>query len=187
MAYISTVNDENFRIDAGENLPQREITLDGQTHALDWRQIAQLIADTRTQGSIGGRYSLLLGGRSYEVYARKLVNPDENDGQTYEIYFDNQRFEVHVEDEREKTLSNTAKAGHTAGEASIRAPMPGLVLRLPFEPGDKITRGQTVAVLEAMKMENDLGAPISGSIKELRVKQGQTVNQGDVLVVVKGE
>lgn len=187
MAYISTVNDQNFRIEAGENVPQREVIIDDQTYALDWRQVAHLVADIRSQGSVGGKYSLLIGGNSYEVYARHVVNPDESEGQTYEINFDGQRFEVHVEDEREKTLSDTAKAGHSAGEASVRAPMPGLVLQLPFEHGAKVTRGQTVAVLEAMKMENDLAAPISGSIKELRVKQGQTVNQGDVLVIVKGE
>lgn len=187
MPYISTVNDENFRIEAGENTPRREIILDGHTYSLDWRQIAHAIAEPKAQSSTGGRYSLLIGNQSYEIYARRLLNPDETEGQTYEIQFGNQRFEVHVEDEREKTLSNTAKAGHTTGEALVRAPMPGLVLQLPFEPGAQVTRGQTVAVLEAMKMENDLAAPITGKIKELRASQGQTVNQGDVLVVVTGE
>ena len=42
-------------------------------------------------------------------------------------------------------------------------------------------------MLEAMKMENDLSTPISGTIKEVRVTKGQTVNQGDVLIVVEGE
>ena len=92
-----------------------------------------------------------------------------------------------VEDEREKALAGIAKAAHEMGEAMVRAPMPGLVLRVPVEPGADVTRGETVVVLEAMKMENDLASPIVGKVKEIRVKQGQTVNQGDVLVVVIGE
>jgi glutaconyl-CoA decarboxylase len=94
---------------------------------------------------------------------------------------------VHVEDEREKALAGTIKSAHEAGEAIVRAPMPGLVLGIPFEPGARVERGQTVAILEAMKMENDLASPIAGTIKEVKVAKGQTVNQGDALVVVSGE
>jgi biotin carboxyl carrier protein len=50
-----------------------------------------------------------------------------------------------------------------------------------------VARGQTLVILEAMKMENDLGSPMAGKIKEIKVSKGQTVNQGDALVVVKGE
>jgi len=56
-----------------------------------------------------------------------------------------------------------------------------------MEPGTSVERGQTVVILEAMKMENDLGSPIAGTIKEVRVSTGQPVNHGDVLVVVAAE
>jgi biotin carboxyl carrier protein len=65
--------------------------------------------------------------------------------------------------------------------------MPGLVIGVPLEVGSKVTRGQTVVVLEAMKMENDLGSPIAGTLKDVKVSTGQTVNQGDVLAVIQGE
>jgi biotin carboxyl carrier protein len=65
--------------------------------------------------------------------------------------------------------------------------MPGLVIGVPVEIGSNVTQGQTVVVLEAMKMENDLAAPRAGTIKEIKVSKGQTVNQGDVLVVISGE
>jgi len=65
--------------------------------------------------------------------------------------------------------------------------MPGLVLGIPHEVGTSVTRGQTVIVLEAMKMENDLASPIAGTIEEVHVSKGQTVNQGDVLVVISAE
>jgi biotin carboxyl carrier protein len=56
-----------------------------------------------------------------------------------------------------------------------------------MDPGANVERGQTVVILEAMKMENDLASPITGKVKEIRVSKGQTVNQGDVLVVVSAE
>ncbi|HLH63607.1 MAG TPA: biotin/lipoyl-containing protein [Ktedonobacteraceae bacterium] len=186
MAYISTVNNQSHTIDTGENSDQRVITIDGTTLSIDWRHIAPLAADAKGQIGTGGRYSLLIGGKSYEVFARRIATPSEKDGFTYEVQVAGQRFEVHVEDEREKALAGSIKA-HETSEAIVRAPMPGLVLGIALEVGARVERGQTVAILEAMKMENDLPSPITGKIKEIRVNKGQTVNQGDVLVVVSSE
>ncbi len=185
MPYISTVNNQPHAVSINtENL--QEITIDGQTLNIDWRHLAPLAADAKGKTSTGGRYSLLMGGKSYEVYAREINKPD-SDGFWYEVVVAGQRFEVHVEDEREKALSGSIASAHTAGEAIVRAPMPGLVLGIPFEPGAQVERGQTVVILEAMKMENDLASPIAGTIKEVKVTKGQTVNQGDALVIVSGE
>ncbi len=181
MPYISTVNDHVYRIDTGENSPQREITIDGSSYKIDWRNIASLVAEAKGQG---GHYSLLIAGKSYEIFAQRIIQPDGENGQVYEILFGEQRFEVRVEDEREKALAGAVKSAHVSGEAKVRAPMPGLVIGIPLEVGASVTHGQTVIVLEAMKMENDLAAPRAGTIKEIKVSQGQTVNQGDVLVVI---
>ncbi len=187
MPYISTIDDRSYRIDTGENSPQRTIVIEGTPHAIDWRQIAPLAADTRGQVSIGGRYSLIIEGRAYEVFARRIDKPGAGDGHTYEVQIAGQRFEIYVEDEREKALAGAAKSPHAAGEAMVRAPMPGLVLAIPLDVGTAVARGQAVVVLEAMKMENDLPAPIAGTIKEVRASKGQTVNQGDVLVVIHAD
>ena len=187
MAYISTVNDESHIIDTGENSDRRTITVDDTTQQIDWRHIAPLAIDSKGQAGPGGRYSLLIGGQSYEVFARRIAKPDEKDGFTYEVQVAGQRFEVHVEDEREKALTGSIKGARESGEAMVRAPMPGLVLGITLEIGASVERGQTVVILEAMKMENDLSSPIVGKIKEVRVNKGQTVNQGDVLVVVSRE
>ncbi len=187
MAYISTIDGKTYRIDTGENSHQRDIVIEGATHSIDWRHIAPLAADAKGESGIGGRYSLIIAGKSYEIFARRINKPDEVNGQTFEIQVLGQRFEVHVEDEREKALAGAVKSAHAAGEAMVRAPMPGLVIGTPLEKGASVARGQTVVVLEAMKMENDLASPIAGTVKEIRVSKGQTVNQGDVLVVVAGE
>jgi biotin carboxyl carrier protein len=187
LPYISTIDDRSYRIDTGENSPRRTIVIEGTAHAIDWRQLAPLAADTKGQVSIGGRYSLIIEGRSYEVFARRIDKPDAGDGHTYEVQIAGQRFEIYVEDEREKALAGAAKSPHAAGEAMVCAPMPGLVLAIPLDVGTAVARGQAVVVLEAMKMENDLPAPIAGTIKEVRASKGQTVNQGDVLVVIHAD
>jgi biotin carboxyl carrier protein len=185
MSYISSIGDKAYSVDAGENSPQRDISIDGTRYSIDWRQIASLAADAKEQSS-GGRFSLLIGEKSYEVFARRINKPGGK-GYSYEIVVAGQPFEVDVEDEREKALTGSIQAVHESGEVQVRAPMPGLVLGIPMEPGAQVERGQTVVVLEAMKMENDLASPIAGTVKEVRVSKGQTVNQGDVLVVVSGE
>ena len=186
MAYVASVGDIAHTIDVGENSPQRKISIDGKRYDIDWRQIAPLAADVQGQSSVGGRYSLLIAGKSHEVFAHRVNRPDEA-GYRYEILIAGQRFEIAVEDEREKALTGSLQAAHETGEAMVRAPMPGLVLGLPMEPGAEVERGQTVVILEAMKMENVLASPITGKVKEIRVSKGQTVNQGDVLVVVSAK
>jgi biotin carboxyl carrier protein len=186
MAYISSVGDKAYTVDAGESSPQREIGIDGTRYHIDWRQIAPLASEAQGQSSIGGRYSLLIAGKSYEVFARRVNKPDMT-GFRYEMLLAGQRFEIAVEDEREKALTGAIQGAHESGEAMVRAPMPGLVLGLPLEIGANVERGQTIVILEAMKMENDLASPITGTVKEIRVSKGQTVNQGDVLVVLSAE
>jgi biotin carboxyl carrier protein len=186
MAYISSVSDKAYTIDTGENSPQREIRIDGLKFDIDWRQIAPLAADAQKLSNAGGYYSLLIAGKSYEILARRVNKPDVT-GYRYEVLVAGHRFEIAVEDERERTLAGTIHNAHESGEAMVRAPMPGLVLGLPMDAGADVERGQTVVILEAMKMENDLASPITGKVKEIRVSKGQTVNQGDVLVVVSAE
>ena len=65
--------------------------------------------------------------------------------------------------------------------------MPGRVVRVLVEPGKVVTHGQGVAVVEAMKMENELVAPVDGVVREVRVVVGDSVQAGDMLVVVSGE
>jgi biotin carboxyl carrier protein len=186
MPYISTVNEHPYRVAIGEYNQQRDITIDGTAYTIDWRFIAPLAADGKGQPNIGGRYSLLIAGKSYEIVARRVHKPAEGGSETYEITCEEQRFEVQVEDEREKALASV-KSALDSGEAQVRAPMPGLVIGVPVEVGASVVHGQTVVILEAMKMENDLAAPRAGTIKAIKVGQGQTVNQGDILLVISAE
>lgn len=68
---------------------------------------------------------------------------------------------------------------------AVRAPLPGKVLSIKCKAGDSINAGDTVLILESMKMENAIMAPKSGRVKEVAVTEGATVALGDVLLVIE--
>lgn len=74
--------------------------------------------------------------------------------------------------------------GAGAGSGTLAADIPGLVVDIRVEPGQAVTQGQPLIVVEAMKMQNELAAGISGVVERVAVQVGQSVNPGDVLVVI---
>ena len=76
------------------------------------------------------------------------------------------------------------KATGTAGSVKIEAPMPGNVLKVNVKVGDTVAEGQAVAVLEAMKMENDIVAPSAGTVASVNVSVGDAIDTGAVIVTL---
>ena len=76
-------------------------------------------------------------------------------------------------------------AGAGGGKGALRAPMPGVILEVNVKPGDVVKRGEQVAILDAMKMHNVIGAPRDGTIAEVCVDAGQTISHGDAIVTFK--
>ena len=76
-------------------------------------------------------------------------------------------------------------ASTTVGGVTITSPMPGSILDVKVNIGDKVKYGQTLAVLEAMKMENDIPATQDGEVAEIKVKKGDIVETDAVLIVLK--
>ena len=76
-------------------------------------------------------------------------------------------------------------AAAKTGVQRIKAPMPGRVVRILVKVGDEVELRQGVCVVEAMKMENELGAPKAGRVKEIAVTEGQSVEAGRVLIVIE--
>ena len=71
-----------------------------------------------------------------------------------------------------------------AGAVAINAPMPGNILDVRVAPGDSVKAGDTLLILEAMKMENEISAPQDGTIATIDVRKGDTVSSGDLLVTM---
>ncbi|MEJ5330930.1 MAG: biotin/lipoyl-containing protein [Desulfobaccales bacterium] len=74
-----------------------------------------------------------------------------------------------------------------AGSGAVTAPMPGVILEVLVTEGATVKVGQTVAKLEAMKMENDVKSPVAGVVQEVRVAKGANVTVGEVLMVIAPE
>jgi len=72
-----------------------------------------------------------------------------------------------------------------AASGAVLAPMPGKIMSVKVKVGDAVNANQVVAVLEAMKMENEVQTEVAGKVKEVRVKAGETVDGNQVLIVVE--
>jgi pyruvate carboxylase subunit B len=91
--------------------------------------------------------------------------------------------EVGVEDERTRHIRQLAGAGKAANSgAVVKAPMPGLVVRIPVTVGEQVGAGAGLLVLEAMKMENEIKAAGPGVVSAIRVATGQAVEKGQILI-----
>lgn len=119
-----------------------------------------------------------LGNNVYRVVTQKRQGKGH-----YTLWVDGYRFEVEALDERTRAIRDVSAANAApSGPAPILAPMPGLIIRVNVNPGDSIEAGQGVVVMEAMKMENELRATTSGTVKSVKVAPGTAVERGALLV-----
>jgi biotin carboxyl carrier protein len=80
---------------------------------------------------------------------------------------------------------NQRVARPRSGDGRVKAPIPGLVSRVLVAPGDSVTAGQALVILEAMKMENEIRAPFDGVVSSVTATVGQSAPRGQLLVEVK--
>ena len=73
----------------------------------------------------------------------------------------------------------------TGGSGEVLSPLPGLILNVMVNVGDKVTNGQNIMIMEAMKMENDVVATKDGVIKTINVKNGDNISEGDILATIE--
>jgi acetyl/propionyl-CoA carboxylase alpha subunit len=122
-----------------------------------------------------------IGTRVYRV----IVERREGRGR-YTLWVDGYRFDVEALDERTRAIRELSRANAAAsGPAPIKAPMPGLIVRVNVKPGDLVEAGQGVVVMEAMKMENELRATAGGTVRSVEVVAGQAVEKGALLVALE--
>jgi len=124
-------------------------------------------------------YSLILDGKSYEVSVHRRNG-------RFELVIDGESYDATVLDERAMRIAEaTGDVGAKQSGETVLSPMPGIVVGIAVAVGDAVTPGQSVATLEAMKMENELKSAVEGVVKEIKVEVGQGVAQGEPLVVIE--
>ena len=125
-------------------------------------------------------HHLLLGGESWTVAAQEL----EGLGR-WALGVVGERVEVEVVDDRSRQIQAlTGKPQPPEGSAVVRAPMPGLVVRIGVTEGQRVELGAGLVVVEAMKMENELRAPRAAVVEKVHVAPGQPVEKGAPLVTL---
>ena len=151
-----------------------EVVLDEQGVRVGGEQVAAHLADV--EGT--PEQLVTLGDTVHRVIAQCGAAKG-----SYVLWIDGWRFEIDALDERSRTIRDLSAASTAAkGPAPLVAPMPGLVVRVLAGEGAEVRSGQPLVVMEAMKMENELRAPSDGTVRAVRVKPGDAVEKGAVLV-----
>ncbi len=164
--------------------------LGGQRYRLEVKDLAaqpMLVAvdgrEYRVELRDGGSPQLVVDGQPYQC---KVVEAGR-DHVTVSVGGESFRVELPVlaaPTQPEPSAASAAPAGPPADGVRIEAPLPGRVLRVLVATGDRVSRGQELCVVEAMKMENSIRAPQDGVVREVRARAGQSVSPGDLLLVI---
>ena len=137
-------------------------------------------------------YKLKINGNDYNV------DINEVEGQDVKVTVNGTNYVVTVDKEmkqQKKAVVSTPRpqasaapaaksAAPAAAGAKVTTPLPGTILDVFVNVGDTVKAGQTVVLLEAMKMENNIEADTAGTVKEVKVRKGDSVLEGDILVVI---
>ncbi|MBZ5659786.1 MAG: acetyl-CoA carboxylase biotin carboxyl carrier protein subunit [Acidobacteriia bacterium] len=145
------------------DLARREVTIDGRKIVADAAEISP------------GTYSILLHGQSLEVTV-------EQSGNGWLLRTAGREFHLEIADPR-SWRRGRAGSIELEGRQEIAAPMPGKIVRVLAAPGEKVEAGQGLLVIEAMKMQNEIRSPKSGTLERL-AREGHTVRAGEILAVV---
>ena len=168
MRYFVTIGRRTFEID----LANGSITIDGQAVQAELRDIP----GTPLR-------HLLIDGESWPLVSVEGARRGE-----WDIHLGGSRFAAAVVDERTRAIREmTGRSSEPRGPGPLRAPMPGLVLRLEVERGQAVRRGDGLVIVEAMKMENELKAESNGVVDRIHVVPGQPVEKGALLVEFEAE
>jgi 3-methylcrotonyl-CoA carboxylase alpha subunit len=163
--YVVETGSRRHIVEIRESGDGYEVSIDGVTHEVD---------SCRLEGS--PVRSLLIGGRSWEANTVQ-------EGDRYDVYLSGEIYPVMVYDEIWARAREAAPQGASRGE-EIAAPIPGSVVAILVTAGQVVAAGTPVVVLEAMKMQNELLSRSGGVVTDIRVAVGDTVAQGQKLVVL---
>ena len=147
------------------------VAVDDRRYGLQVRELAS------------GEYLLIDGSTIYKCLVSGRGGSGAA-GQAFAVVLRGRNYEVGVVDP--KRLRSGESAGtHHAGAAEIVSPMPGKIVRVLVQAGERVEAGAGVIVVEAMKMQNEMKAPKAGTVVSINAQEGSTVNAGDVLAVVE--
>lgn len=163
MKYVTTINGKKFEVDIRND---GSVWVDGKRREVDFLALGPTL------------FSIVKDTVQHEV----VVESNED---AVEVLLSGRLYTGTVLDERTQLmLSRRGGNQSDSGEVTVRAPMPGLIVLVQCAEGDTVEAGQTLVILESMKMQNELKAPRAGTVQRVSVEAGQTVEQRKVLITL---
>ena len=141
-------------------------------------------------------YKYKINGNEYNVAVEELEGNKANvtvNGKSYQVELDRQAKPAVSKPVVARPTATPAaapaaapapKAAPAAGGAGIKAPLPGVILDIKVKVGDAVSKGQTIAILEAMKMENNINADREGTVVSINVEKGQSIAEGTDIITL---
>lgn len=161
-----------------------QITVNGQ-RAIEMNKSNQewlmngIAVNADIQWQANGQASILLDNKSYTAQIEKL----DKENKELVLKIDGQRYTLNIKEDIDILLDKMGiNLSALQKAAPLKAPMPGMILKVLVEPGQQVNKGDALLILEAMKMENVLKASGSATIKSIKVEEKTAVEKGAVLI-----
>jgi biotin carboxyl carrier protein len=163
-----------------------DVVVDGKTHQLEltrgekmWHcKIDDQSMDVDAALTARDVLSILVGGKAYEIKRERSLQGELH------MVLGSARYTVDVRDPR-SLRTRRSVAGAEAGPQRLKAAMPGKIVRILVQEKDEVKGGQSVLVMEAMKMQNEMKSPKDGRIQKILTAEGSIVNAGDTLAIIE--
>jgi biotin carboxyl carrier protein len=165
--YYVSVNGRPHEVSVVERLGELLVSVDGQPMAIEYEEVDRL-----------GQVAVRVDHRSFGISI-------EGDEHAVVATIAGHVYAIEIEDERERA-AHAAQRAASKGGGLIKSVMPGVVVQILVQPGDRVEKGQSLLVLEAMKMQNEIAAPADGVVKQIHVTEKQAVGSGARLVTLQG-
>lgn len=133
------------------------------------------------------KFKYKINGKEYEVAVNKMEDTlaeVEVNGTSYQVELEKKEEEPAAPKIQRPVASSSPKASSGGGAGALKSPLPGIVVSINVNVGDTVKKGDTVAVLEAMKMENALQAPADGKVTSIDVNTGDSILEGVTILTI---
>src|SRR5687767_4139494 len=167
MAFIAKLGEQSYTVEIEETGKSvYRVSVDGNEFLVDGKKTGRT------------NYSLIVDDRSFEIEG-------DNTDDEYRVLVDGRNYRIHLVDERRMRVGSAQSGLELQGRQRVSVPMPGKIVRVLVGDGDAAEKAPALVIVEAMEMENEVGRPIAGEVKEITVKPGVTV-EGDAVLLLVG-
>jgi biotin carboxyl carrier protein len=167
MRYIAIISGREIPVEISREKNRYCLTIENKSFTVDaFRPRSQSLA-------------MLIEGKSYEVGLEK------KNGNSFSVYLFNDTVELQLIDAKKFQAAESVRPAGASGPLKIQAPMPGKIVKVAVQEKSTVKEGDSLLIMEAMKMQNELKAPKSGTVSRIQVREGQPVSLSQTLMILE--